>query len=124
MLARRLIRSKIGLSVPPFIWAECRASSTTSGQAGWRPGVARPRRFGSKLWSRGAKSETTLSFKAIPQGSLPEKALEIIDPDDGPAYPTVVQQAKNNMEKFSHCVVLTRVGNFYEVFFGAGCSIP
>lgn len=56
-----------------------------------------------------------MTVKPIPQGSLPEKAIEIIDANDGPVYPTVVQQAKNNMEKFSHCVVLTRVGNFYEV---------
>lgn len=44
--------------------------------------------------------------------------------DESPAYPTVVQQAKDNMRKFEDCVVLTRVGGFYEVgltqngFFG------
>lgn len=121
MLTRRLTKAKIGRPLSPFICAECRALSTTSSKAIWRPGVAQPQQFGSTVWSRGAKRKTTLTIKAIPQGSLPEKALELIDPNDGPAFPTVVQQAKNNMEKFSHCVVLTRVGNFYEVLLGGNC---
>ncbi|TID17391.1 2 protein [Venturia nashicola] len=117
MLAKRVVRSKIGRAVYPFICAECRAFSTTFHNARWRPLVAQPHQIGSKGWSRGVKRQTSLAVKAIPQGSLPENPLDIIDPDDGPAFPTVVQQAKNNMEKFSHCVVLTRVGNFYELYF-------
>ena len=30
-------------------------------------------------------------------------------------YPTVVQQALDNMKKYENCVLLTRVGSFYEV---------
>jgi hypothetical protein len=37
--------------------------------------------------------------------------------NDSPAYPTVLQQAKSNMLKFENCVVLTRVGGFYELYF-------
>ncbi|EDN06153.1 predicted protein [Histoplasma mississippiense (nom. inval.)] len=37
--------------------------------------------------------------------------------DDAPQYPTVIQGAKNNMLKFKNCVLLTRVGNFYELYF-------
>ena len=29
----------------------------------------------------------------------------------------MVQQARNNMRKFENCAVLTRVGNFYELYF-------
>ena len=36
----------------------------------------------------------------------------------GPAYPTVVLQARNNMRKYENCVLLTRVGSFYELYFG------
>jgi DNA mismatch repair ATPase MutS len=36
---------------------------------------------------------------------------------DEPSYPTVVLQAKRNMEKFDNCVLLTRVGGFYELYF-------
>lgn len=35
--------------------------------------------------------------------------------DDAPQYPTVVQGHRNNMRKFRNCVILTRVGGFYEV---------
>lgn len=35
--------------------------------------------------------------------------------DERPTYPTMVQQARNNMQKFENCVLLTRVGGFYEV---------
>ncbi|GKT75698.1 MutS domain V [Colletotrichum tofieldiae] len=51
----------------------------------------------------------------LPQGALP------LDPhpalDEGPAYPTVVLQARRNMQKFNNCVLLTRVGGFYELYF-------
>lgn len=37
--------------------------------------------------------------------------------EEGPAYPTVVLQARRNMQKFENCVLLTRVGGFYELYF-------
>lgn len=55
-------------------------------------------------------------LKDLPQGSLQQ--LEPYDDgaeDDSPRYPTVVQGHRYNMQKFKNCVVLTRVGNFYEV---------
>lgn len=66
--------------------------------------------------TRGAKRKTTTLLKDLPQGSLQQ--LEPYDDgaeDDSPRYPTVVQGHRNNMQKFKNCVVLTRVGNFYEV---------
>lgn len=33
------------------------------------------------------------------------------------AYPTVLAQVKRNMIKFENCIVLTRVGGFYELYF-------
>jgi hypothetical protein len=70
--------------------------------------------FNSKIWARGAKRKSTVALKDLPQGILP-KAVLLQDAEAEPAYPTVIQQARNNMRKFSHCVVLTRVGSFYEV---------
>ncbi|KAK9369938.1 muts domain V-domain-containing protein [Lipomyces kononenkoae] len=32
-------------------------------------------------------------------------------------YPTVLQEAKTNMERLPNCVLLTRVGSFYELYF-------
>lgn len=62
---------------------------------------------------RGAKKNTTLKLKDLPQGPL--QKLEPYTEDDSPRYPTVVQGHRNNVQKFKNCVVLTRVGNFYEV---------
>lgn len=70
-----------------------------------------------RIQARGKKSKATIQIKDLPQGVLrPDNSLPDWD-DDGPAYPTVVQQARNNMRTFSDCVLLTRVGGFYEVCF-------
>jgi|SRR5579862_676808 len=62
---------------------------------------------------RGAKSSSRVKLADLPQGSI---AIEPLPQDEGkPAYPTVLQQARSNMNKFENCVLLTRVGSFYEV---------
>jgi hypothetical protein len=68
-----------------------------------------------ETWTRGIKKKATMKIADLPQGTLPAKPVDAIAISEGPAYPTVMQQARNNMQKFSQCVVLTRVGNFYEV---------
>jgi hypothetical protein len=64
---------------------------------------------------RGKKTRTTVRLEDLPQGTIPlePRPLE----DDGPSYPTVVMQARRNMDKFENCVLLTRVGGFYELYF-------
>ncbi|KAF2653337.1 hypothetical protein K491DRAFT_603101 [Lophiostoma macrostomum CBS 122681] len=54
----------------------------------------------------------------IPQGAigitpdtLPPQA------DEEPEYPPLLQQVRITMLKFSHCIVVTRVGGFYELYF-------
>lgn len=79
------------------------------------PGAALPLTV-SRVFARGKKT-TTLDAKDLPQGLISGAPLEDPDEDAGPAYPTVLQQVRNNMRKFDHCVLLTRVGNFYEVCF-------
>lgn len=68
--------------------------------------------------SRSAKTKTTVKIRDLPQGKLvaPSAPVEELD-NDGPSYPTVMQQAWNNMRKFENCVLLTRVGGFYEFYF-------
>ncbi|TGO14077.1 hypothetical protein BTUL_0059g00550 [Botrytis tulipae] len=51
----------------------------------------------------------------LPQGLLPLEPLKI--ENEPPPYPTVIMQARNNMLKFENCVVITRVGGFYELYF-------
>ncbi|KAK6078199.1 DNA mismatch repair protein [Seiridium cupressi] len=76
---------------------------------------------------RGKKTKTTVNLADLPQGPLkpPETPLPSVqdgkdgedEQDEGPAYPTVVLQARRNMAKFENCVLLTRVGGFYELYF-------
>ncbi|KKZ66686.1 hypothetical protein EMCG_07643 [[Emmonsia] crescens] len=68
-------------------------------------------------FDRGAKRKSTAKLKDLPQGRL--EPIEPYAPlvNDAPQYPTVIQGAKNNMLKFKNCVLLTRVGNFYELYF-------
>ncbi|KAF2764167.1 hypothetical protein EJ03DRAFT_35710 [Teratosphaeria nubilosa] len=66
---------------------------------------------------RGAKTKTIIKRGSLPQGVLPPLAVD--ESQDAPAktYPTVLQQHLNNIRKFKDCVVLTRVGDFYELYF-------
>lgn len=67
------------------------------------------------LQRHGVKSLSTVKLEELPQGAL-EPALNTAErEDEAPTYPTVIRQARNNMRKFDKCVVLTRVGSFYEV---------
>ena len=66
--------------------------------------------------ARGAKSKTTIKLEDLPQGVLEGGPLPPSQEDEAPGYPIVVQQAWNNMQKFHDCVLLTRVGNFYELY--------
>ncbi|OJD14874.1 hypothetical protein AJ78_04821 [Emergomyces pasteurianus Ep9510] len=68
-------------------------------------------------FNRGAKRKSTAKLKDLPQGRL--EPIEPYSPlvNDAPQYPTVIQGARNNMQKFKNCVLLTRVGNFYELYF-------
>ena len=68
---------------------------------------------------RGKKTTTVVKLEDLPQGLIAPLEPAISEPraeDDEPAYPTVVLQARRNMQKFDNCVVLTRVGGFYEIY--------
>ncbi|KAL3448966.1 muts domain V-domain-containing protein [Aspergillus insuetus] len=65
---------------------------------------------------RYAKSKSTVKLKDLPQGAVKLEPYHE-DVDEGPRYPTVLQEHRNNMHKFKNCVVLTRIGGFYELYF-------
>ena len=70
-----------------------------------------------KIVYRGAKSQATISVDQLVRNtSSVEPRLPYLE-DVGPSYPKVVQQARDNMQKFDKCVLLTRVGGFYELYF-------
>ncbi|KAF2202882.1 hypothetical protein GQ43DRAFT_447827 [Delitschia confertaspora ATCC 74209] len=53
----------------------------------------------------------------IPQGPIDIGVEKHVLEEKEPEYPPLIQQVRNNMIKFSHCVLLTRVGGFYELYF-------
>lgn len=64
---------------------------------------------------RGVKTKATYQLSELPIRSLEYTGSLSEFEDAGPVYPTVVLQARNNMQKYESCVLLTRVGSFYEV---------
>lgn len=66
---------------------------------------------------RSAKTKSTVKLKDLPQGALKLAPYDDGSVDDAPRYPAVLQGHLNNMQKFKNCIVLTRVGGFYEVGF-------
>lgn len=81
---------------------------------------------------RGKKTVTTIRLSDLPQGLIQRDPLPLPPLDrhsntintidntigqDEPVYPTVVLQARQNMRRFDNCVLLTRVGGFYELYF-------
>ncbi|KAH9902268.1 muts domain V [Xylariomycetidae sp. FL2044] len=76
------------------------------------------------------KTKSSVRLEDLPQGLInnlpaaeppPPATAPLLEDDvvqdEGPAYPTVVLQARRNMNKFENCVLLTRVGGFYELYF-------
>lgn len=82
-----------------------------------KPRAARPQSvtaWTGPLQRRGAKRKASVTLNDIPQGVIINDALPTQD-DTEPDYPPLLQQVRNTMLKFSHCVLVTRVGGFYEV---------
>ncbi|KAF4342790.1 hypothetical protein FBEOM_3269 [Fusarium beomiforme] len=71
-------------------------------------GLIQPKPVSPSPTSSSVSSPHDESTEALPLPSLPQ---------DPPAYPTVLLQARQNMLKFDNCVLLTRVGGFYELYF-------
>ncbi|KAK3720809.1 MutS protein 1 [Vermiconidia calcicola] len=67
--------------------------------------------------TRGAKTKTVIKANDLPQGVLPPLPADPSDAVPARNYPTVLQQHLNNVRKFSDCIVLTRIGDFYEMYF-------
>lgn len=82
-----------------------------------RAAAARPQVCTPCLQFRGKKTKTTINLSDLPQGPIKPKSPPPEDSQNEPSYPTVVLQARRNMRKFENCVLLTRVGGFYELYF-------
>lgn len=71
----------------------------------------------SQCTLRSAKTKVSVRLDDLPQGLVPLDPLPIEDMTSLVPLPTVVRQAQENMRKFENCVLLTRVGGFYELYF-------
>lgn len=64
---------------------------------------------------RSAKTCTKIELGELSQ-PCPGPGRGLLGPqNDFPVYSTVLQQARDNMQRFENCILLTRVGSFYEV---------
>lgn len=59
---------------------------------------------------------TTIHTKDLIKNTNPTDS-DRQDEEPKTSYPTVARQARENMLKYKDCVVLTRIGNFYELYF-------
>ncbi|PSR82156.1 muts domain V [Coniella lustricola] len=76
---------------------------------------------------RGKRTKTVVDLNDLPQGIIrppaeqkkTKKRQPKIQEEEATAraYPPVLQQVRRHMNKFENCVVLTRVGGFYELYF-------
>lgn len=71
----------------------------------------------STLFVRSVKTKTAIPLDHLPKPGITASLEPILQMERGPEYPTVVLQARSNMLKFENCVLLTRVGGFYELYF-------
>ncbi|PWY72449.1 DNA mismatch repair protein Msh1 [Aspergillus sclerotioniger CBS 115572] len=115
-LSHRCQLQALGLAKPvPFPPYRCQVHRTICHHAR-RPSTLLPRVTCYPVPQRTAKTQSTVMLKDLPQGALKlEPYQDAVD--DTPRYPVVVQGHWNNMQKFKNCVILTRVGGFYELYF-------
>jgi len=118
---RRFHSHLLGKWPAPTVTLRCRSSSQRHGIP-TRAHVV-PRDFPhTHIQIRGKRTRTVVSLDDLPQGlvragSLPASTADEQEPPTAPSYPTVVLQARRNMQRFDNCVLLTRVGGFYELYF-------
>lgn len=77
-----------------------------------------PKQFIAQCMRRGAKTTTMKRVRDLQQGAIQAEPLAEFEDDQSSQhaqYPPVLQGVRENMIKFPNCVVITRVGNFYEV---------
>ncbi|KAH7364493.1 muts domain V-domain-containing protein [Rhexocercosporidium sp. MPI-PUGE-AT-0058] len=91
----------------------CSLPTSTSSRV---PRIQRSSYSACRGQNRGKKTKSSLKIDDLPQGVITLDPLPL-EQNAPPSYSTVVQQARTNMRKFENCVLLTRVGGFYELYF-------
>ncbi len=81
-----------------------------------RPHLLRGGELLRRVQVRGKRTRT-VKLEDLPQGVIAPLSEPPAPEEHEATYPTVVLQARRNMQKFDNCVLLTRVGGFYELYF-------
>ena len=81
----------------------------------WVTAGLKPRNAYNQHQKPSKRLRTIVESNDLPQGLLVSPQVQYDGEEGDPQYPTVIQQVRNHMRKYDDCVVLTRVGNFYEV---------
>ena len=76
----------------------------------WVPSPSEP------LHLRWLITRATVQVDSLPSGTFEQRGA-LADVKDEPIYPTMLRQVRDNMRKYKDCVLLTRVGSFYELYF-------
>ena len=77
---------------------------------------SRTHQVAETLLSRTLKTKVIVRAESLPDASASQKEA-LPDIDDDHTYPTMLQQVRENMRMHKDCVLLTRVGSFYELYF-------
>ena len=85
---------------------------TSTGFSSFQKGLLQLRPF---IQQRTATTRTKIHLGEPSQREIELERPPIEHENENPVYPAMVQQAYDNMRKFDKCVLLTRVGSFYEV---------
>ncbi|KAL7936301.1 muts domain V domain-containing protein [Trichoderma chlorosporum] len=93
-----------------------RRSSASAATGHYGAALTLPFSTAAHLRAATKRSRKTVKLSDLPQGKIPAQPL-LPEERNEPAYPTVVLQARRNMDKFENCILLTRVGSFYELYF-------
>lgn len=120
-VAKHKSRASRTTSGPPRSLALASLAPPASFNALYNDSIARPGCPQNHQQTRGKKTKSIVNLIDLPQGPIrsSDPPLPVIEEEqyEGPVYPTVVLQARRNMAKFENCVLLTRVGGFYELYF-------
>lgn len=113
----RILVTKLRVKTPIRVFLKCYGCQISIFQvqkrsASFSQSSLVPKKKSSK---KGKKSVASINLDSLPQGIIQLEPLALNE--DVRTYPKVVQQARTNMQKFENCVLLTRVGGFFEIYF-------
>ncbi|RMZ90904.1 hypothetical protein DV736_g1854, partial [Chaetothyriales sp. CBS 134916] len=101
--------------IDAFLFRPCSLTTAPAPRRIWRTWHIR-----GSTGLRGAKTVSKRKVKELQQSVIQADPLPDIEDDLAstyPQYPPLLQGVRANMAKYPNCLLMTRVGNFYEFYF-------